>query len=170
MQDFLPVLCFLFPSEEGATTSKSGAMQVFGKPHHLILSRPANAKLPRPQNAEELFNLRHASARNIIERVFGVLKWRFCILVHTPQFKMDIQTCLPPALAALHNFIRKHDPDDLNDIDNVEDPQPGMRTEGQLAEGVPRAAERQQAISRRSEIVQEMWLQYQNFRSVNDIE
>ena len=83
---------------------------------------------------------------------------------------MDIQTRLPPALTALHNFIQKHDPNNLNDIDNIEDPQPGTHAEGQLAEGVLRVAERQQAISRRSEIVQEMWLQYQNFRSVNDIE
>jgi len=77
-----------------------------------------------------------------------MLKWCFHILIHALQFKMDIQTCLPPALAALHNFIQKHDPDDLNDIDDVEDPQPGMCAEGQLAEGVPRAAERQQAISK----------------------
>jgi hypothetical protein len=28
----------------------------------------------RPANREELFNLRHASARNVIEQVFGVLK------------------------------------------------------------------------------------------------
>jgi len=69
---------------------------------------------------------------------------------------MDIQAYLPPALTALHNFIQKHNPNDLNNIDNVEDPQPGMCAEGlyegQLAEGIPRASERQQAISRQSEI------------------
>ncbi|KAL0430554.1 UNVERIFIED_CONTAM: hypothetical protein Sradi_0681400, partial [Sesamum radiatum] len=27
-----------------------------------------------PQNKEELFNLRHSSARNVIERTFGLLK------------------------------------------------------------------------------------------------
>jgi hypothetical protein len=123
--------------------------------------------LSRPQNAEELFNLRHASARNVIERIFGVLKWRFRILVYPPQFDMEIQARLPPALAALHNFIRKHDPDDLADFDDVEDPQPGTRTagppaeEGQLAEGLPSAAERQQAHERRDKIAQEMWMQYQ---------
>ena len=40
--------------------------------HSYILISPANAK--------ELFNLRHASARNIIERMFGILKNRFAIL------------------------------------------------------------------------------------------
>ncbi|CAI9286136.1 unnamed protein product [Lactuca saligna] len=33
-----------------------------------------------PQNARELFNLRHASLRNAIERAFGVLKRRFPII------------------------------------------------------------------------------------------
>jgi hypothetical protein len=28
-------------------------------------------------NAQELYNLRHASARNVVERIFGVLKERF---------------------------------------------------------------------------------------------
>ena len=35
----------------------------------------------RPQNKEELFNLRHSSLRNAIERIFGVIKKRFPILV-----------------------------------------------------------------------------------------
>jgi hypothetical protein len=86
-----------------------------------------NTKLSRPQNADELFNLHHASAHNVIEQIFGVLKWCFCILVHPPQFDMDIQAHLPPALTALHNFIHKHDPDDIADFDNVDDLQPGAR-------------------------------------------
>lgn len=34
----------------------------------------------RPQNKEELFNLRHAQLRNAIERILGVVKCRFPIL------------------------------------------------------------------------------------------
>ena len=49
---------------------------------------------------------------------------------------MDLQARLPPALAALHNFIRKHDPDDIADFDDVEDPQPGARVG--LNTGIPR--------------------------------
>ncbi|KAL0430948.1 UNVERIFIED_CONTAM: hypothetical protein Sradi_0720800, partial [Sesamum radiatum] len=33
-----------------------------------------------PQSSRELFNLRHASARNVIERTFGLLKTRWGIL------------------------------------------------------------------------------------------
>jgi hypothetical protein len=79
---------------------------------------------------------------------------------------MDTQTRLPPALAALHNFIRKHDPDDINDFDDVEDEQPGTRTEepareGQLADGLAGVAERRQASDRRDRIAQELWAGYQ---------
>ena len=54
----------------------------------------------------ELFNLRHASARNVIERSFGVLKKRWSIL-RTPSF-FDIKTQIRiiNACFMLHNFIR----------------------------------------------------------------
>ena len=133
MQVFLPAPRFLFPSEEHATTSKSGAIQTFGKCCHSTI---CYAKLSdsRPRNADELFNLRHASARNVIEQIFGVLKWCFRILVHPLQIDIDMQACLPPALAALHNFIQMHDPDDIADFDSVEDSQPGTCVEGSEGE------------------------------------
>ena len=65
---------------------------------------------------QELFNLRHASARNIIERMFGILKNRFTILKHNPDLAPDIQACLPPALVAVHNIICDYDRDDLDDL------------------------------------------------------
>ncbi|KZP25609.1 hypothetical protein FIBSPDRAFT_782881, partial [Athelia psychrophila] len=68
----------------------------------------------RPRNREELFNLRHASARNVIERIFGVLKRRYHILQLAPEYALEIQVRLPCALAALHNFIRENDEDILD--------------------------------------------------------
>jgi hypothetical protein len=80
---------------------------------------------------------------------------------------MDIQAHVPPALAALHNFIWKYNPDDIADFDNVEDLQPGAHMEGpaaaeegQLADGLPGAAEREQTNERQDKIAQEMWTQY----------
>ena len=67
---------------------------------------------PRPANARELFNLRHASARNVIERAFGIIKRRFRILLLPLEYAMEIQARILPALCALHNFIRLHDPSD----------------------------------------------------------
>jgi len=59
-----------------------------------------------PQTYKELFNLRHASARNAIERSFGILKKRWSIL-RTPSF-FDIKTQIRiiNACFVLHNFIR----------------------------------------------------------------
>ncbi|XP_057439909.1 protein ALP1-like [Lotus japonicus] len=59
-----------------------------------------------PQNYKELFNLRHASARNVIERSFGILKKRWSKL-RTPSF-FDIKTQIRMinACFVLHNFIR----------------------------------------------------------------
>ena len=64
---------------------------------------------------------------------------------------MDLQAHLPPVLTALHNFIRKHDPDDIANFKDVEDPQPGA-----FAEGLPRAAERWQSNERWDKTMQEM--------------
>jgi len=77
--------------------------------------------LPSPHNPKELFNLRHASARNAIERIFGILKRRFRILHLPPEYSMSIQALIPPALAALHNFIWQHNPDEIQMYDNDDD-------------------------------------------------
>ena len=58
---------------------------------------------------EELFNLRHASAHNVIEHIFGVLKCRFRILLLAPEYSLEIQARIPAALCAVHNFIWVHD-------------------------------------------------------------
>lgn len=63
-------------------------------------------------NAKELFNLRHAQARNVIERIFGVLKQRFRILLLPPHYPLDFQARIPVALCALQNFIRENDSDE----------------------------------------------------------
>jgi hypothetical protein len=65
----------------------------------------------RPANPKELFNLRHASARNVIERVFGVMKNRFEILNRLPKYSKEIQFSIPVALLAVQNFIRRHKDD-----------------------------------------------------------
>ena len=66
----------------------------------------------RPRNKEKLFNLQHASAHNIIEHIFGVLKRRFCILLLAPEYSLQIQARIPAALCAIHNFITIHNPAD----------------------------------------------------------
>ena len=64
-----------------------------------------------PQNAKELFNLRHSVLCNIIKHIFGVLKHQWWILQIPPEYDMDIQAHIPAALCALHNFMHSQEPD-----------------------------------------------------------
>jgi len=73
---------------------------------------------------------------------------------------MDLQARIPAALAAIHNFIRIHDPEELSDFIESTDLEPGF-VSGELAAGQARAAEKTQAITRRDEIATAMWAQYQ---------
>ncbi|XP_021820766.1 uncharacterized protein LOC110762438 [Prunus avium] len=60
-----------------------------------------------PRGPMELFNYRHSSLRNVIERCFGVLKARFPILKLMPNYPPRRQRPIPIAYCVLHNFIRK---------------------------------------------------------------
>ena len=96
---------------------------------------------------KELFNLRHAKRRNVIEQIFGFLKARFEILNHAPQYSMTIQSFIPPVLASLHNFIMKHNAQNqaevLSDRD-ASDPFPGLlRNAGNLASATVCRAEKE---------------------------
>ncbi len=55
---------------------------------------------------KELFNLRYSSLRTIIERAFGVLKWRFIILrAGYKGFSIRTQVNIVYACVALHNWL-----------------------------------------------------------------
>lgn len=59
----------------------------------------------RPQNKEELFNLRHSRLRNVIERIFGVLKAKFKILLNPRPFKLPTQVRVVSAICILYNIL-----------------------------------------------------------------
>ncbi|KAL0408423.1 UNVERIFIED_CONTAM: hypothetical protein Sradi_1776700 [Sesamum radiatum] len=64
-----------------------------------------------PKNREELFNLKHSSARNVIEMAFGLLK--ICWEILSQSFNpIDVQNIIIMACCLLHNFIRNEMPDD----------------------------------------------------------
>jgi hypothetical protein len=114
--------------------------------------------------------LRHAQARNIIERIFGVIKKRWRILIMPPGYDMKIQARIPAALAALHNFIIEHDPDDHVDPE-VWDPSPGgtvdpeivaaLQLQGELATERRTSEESEAGERLRDSIADKMWVQYQ---------
>ena len=57
----------------------------------------------------ELFNLRHAGARNAIERIFGVVKRKGKILPHGCEYELGDQARLVYAIACLYNILRTWD-------------------------------------------------------------
>ncbi|XP_040363504.1 protein ALP1-like isoform X1 [Rosa chinensis] len=75
-----------------------------------------------PVNAIELFNLRHASLRNVIERIFGIFKSRFTIFKSAPPFLYKTQAELVLACAGLHNFLRQECRSDEFPPEPEEDP------------------------------------------------
>jgi hypothetical protein len=73
----------------------------------------------RPQNAEELFNLRHSSLGVTIERAFAVLKNRFKILDQKSFHTFPTQVKLVLACCILHNWILGWGEDEY--VPNVDD-------------------------------------------------
>jgi hypothetical protein len=107
----------------------------------------------KPANKEELFNLRHAQLRNVVERVFGVFKQRFAIL-EAPRKGLTLRTQakLIYALAYLHNFL------------NCSGSDPFAEAEALLVRGpevVVTEATDNGGASRRDRIAKEMWEDYQ---------
>ncbi|XP_057249069.1 protein ALP1-like [Beta vulgaris subsp. vulgaris] len=93
-----------------------------GSCYHLNLWRGTT-----PTNYKELFNLRHSSARNTIERAFGLLKKRWAILRKSSFYEKQTQVRILNACFVLHNFVREENMDEENllyevdeDLSNVE--------------------------------------------------
>src|ERR1700722_4464757 len=74
-----------------------------------------------PQNYQELFNLHHAKAQNIVEQIIGVCKKRFKVLVVAQEYDLPTQAQLVSALAVVHNFIYIYNPEDLPEDEDLED-------------------------------------------------
>jgi hypothetical protein len=117
----------------------------------------------RPSTKQELFNLRHSQARNVVERIFGVDKRQFSVLRAIPEYDLITQAKIPCAMAALHNFILKYDADwEAEEIDQDNglinaDQQPDER---ELAAYIS-AEESDRASAWRDDIADQMWTGYQ---------
>lgn len=66
--------------------------------------------------------MKHSTARNVIERCFGLLKGRWAILRSPSFFPIRTQDRIITACALLHNLIRKHMPTEcMVDLGNEEE-------------------------------------------------
>ncbi|KAH9615749.1 hypothetical protein KSS87_008805 [Heliosperma pusillum] len=61
----------------------------------------------QPVNHMEFYNMKHSSARNVIERCFGLLKMRWTILRDYSFYQADTHTDIINACCLVHNLIRR---------------------------------------------------------------
>lgn len=120
----------------------------------------------RPRNAKELFNLRHATLRNHIERAFGVLKRKFRILKNGSEYSIQVQIGMVYGLVALYNFIRRRASEAEwqryveSDLDEGEDEaQPDLAGDESL-ENNATTPENAEMAAARDELANWMWNDY----------
>ncbi|KAK2659214.1 hypothetical protein Ddye_005747 [Dipteronia dyeriana] len=89
---------------DGGYTNEEGFLAPYrGTRYHLSEWRDGRA----PINHEEYFNMKHASARNVIERCFGLLKKHWAILRSPSFYLIKTQCKIIVACSLLHNLIRR---------------------------------------------------------------
>ena len=74
-----------------------------GERYHL---RDYRGPCRAPRGPQELFNYRHPSLHNVIERYFGVLKVQFSILKDMHNYSLYKYRLTPIASCVLYNFVR----------------------------------------------------------------
>ncbi|MFQ6650493.1 hypothetical protein Gotur_022410, partial [Gossypium turneri] len=77
------------------------------------ISRRHGLKVPhgkgyQPSTPAEFFSMKHASARNVIERCFGLLKLRWGILRSPSFYPVRLHNRIIITCCLLHNFIRTY--------------------------------------------------------------
>jgi hypothetical protein len=106
-------------------------------------------------------------ARNVIERIFGVLKHRFRILILSPRYNLQVQAQIPAALCTIHNFICYHDPGegplqdetDSTGAGSDDDDDPADTSTADAPPGDVHGANQMSVM--RNSIASAMWDQYQ---------
>lgn len=124
----------------------------------------------RPKDYQELFNLRHAQLRNVIERIFGVAKRQFSVMAHGAEYDFQTQTKIFIAFATLFNFNQLYEGEVFeipepnvqgsNGVVGMENniaPQYGV---GQLR-GAITPEEKVRSEKRRDDMAKAMWVDYQ---------
>ncbi|PPD80543.1 hypothetical protein GOBAR_DD22529 [Gossypium barbadense] len=111
-----------------------------------------------PENAKELFNLRHSSLRITVERVFRILKKWFRVLDAEPFSNFQTQVDIVLACCIIHNHIMGVDPSDLLNQGLYE-----ASESDSIIQTLTEQEERQEArewSAKRDEIAQTMWTDY----------
>ena len=132
-----------------------------GTRYHLKEQRLAGKK---PENSKELFNLRHASLRNVVERIFGVLKRKYQIFGTPSEYSIDTQTRIILACCILHNYVRLVEGDKADRWLDTESRRDDAMKDIQPAVSYPDDATSSKKMDKfRDDIAEAMWAQYQGY-------
>ncbi|XP_057491897.1 protein ANTAGONIST OF LIKE HETEROCHROMATIN PROTEIN 1-like [Actinidia eriantha] len=114
---------FYYLVDGGYTNGEGFLVPYRGQRYHLSTWRDGL----QLENAGKFFNMKHSSARNVIERCFGLLKIRWAILRTTSYYPIKTKSRIIIACCLIHNLIKHEmavDPleDDLeNYVDDLGD-------------------------------------------------
>jgi hypothetical protein len=118
----------------------------------------------RPETAKELFNLRHSSLRNVIERIFGVLKRQWQILGGKGcEYSIETQVDLFCALIGLYNFGKQCGEDDLFEDEVINIQGSGEQVEQVEQEEQVVGTGNRWMNEKRDKIAEAMWKDYQTY-------
>ncbi|CAN1122382.1 hypothetical protein LINPERHAP2_LOCUS1309, partial [Linum perenne] len=116
-----------------------------------------------PRGREELFNYRHSSLRNVIERCFGVLKARFPILKFMRSYSLKKQTQIVMACCTIHNFIRlQATRDELFDQFQDSDAEDAIVEAFIATENMNDSSQIREMTERRDSIANQIWNNHQS--------
>ena len=112
-------------------------------------------------------------ARNVVERIFGILKRRFSLVVASPEYSESKQAKFVPALCVVHNFVSIHDRDAADTPITQQASGTGISHQAAHVE-LPRPAwvseeEEFSASAKRDKIADKMWANYQQYLASRDI-
>jgi len=81
-------------------------------------------------------------------------------MVAAPEYSLETETKIVPALCALHNFIQVYNPDEDMGVEELSAHTPRRSQEDLSHQGVS-AQEKARANTKRDVIAKEMWARYQ---------
>ncbi|KAL7199811.1 hypothetical protein ACSBR2_022001 [Camellia fascicularis] len=149
--------------DAGYTNGEGFLAPYRGQRYHLSTWREGGA----PTTPQEFFNMRHSSARNVIERCFGLLKIRWAILRTYSYFPIKTQFRIITACCLLHNLIQREMPMDLDDDENEEmNPPPPVTELGDEMIDVVEASD--QWSEWRTALATQMFNEWQASRGMDD--
>lgn len=116
-------------------------------------------------NKEELYNLRHARLRNCVERIIGVLKNRFRLLMISNPYPVARQIKGIYACVLLHNLLfrfKDTDKDLQGHLEAESDTDEGDRrgTDDQATNDHSQNGDTEAGAAMREQIAQDMWNDY----------